>query len=60
MLQAEETAEAKALRLELPSGGGVGPRPVRLELVGKLGSGKVSYTITYTVILSPLKGENQT
>lgn len=60
MLQVEETAETKALRLELPSGGGVGQRPVWLELVGKLGSGKISYTVTYKVILSPLKGENQT
>lgn len=60
MLQAEVTAEAMALRLELASEGGVEQRPVGLELEGKLGRGKISDTITFEVILSPQKVGNQT
>lgn len=60
VLQAEVTAEAMALRLELASKGGVEQRPVGLELEGKLGRGKISDTITFEVILSPQKVGNQT
>lgn len=44
MVQAEETAKVKALRLELALKGAAGPRAVELKLEGKEESGKVSYT----------------
>lgn len=60
MLQAEVTAEAIALRLELASEGQAEQRSVGLDLEDKLGRGKVSDTITFEVILSPQKVGNQT
>lgn len=53
MFQAEETVDAKDLRLELASAGGAGQRPVWLELVGKLWGGKRNDTTAYEVVLSP-------
>lgn len=53
VLHAEETANAKALRLELAYMQGTGQRPVWLRLaVGKEGSGKVSSITTCAVIWS--------
>lgn len=60
VLQAEVTAEAIALRLELASEGQAEQRSVGLDLEDKLGRGKVSDTITFEVILSPQKVGNQT
>lgn len=53
MLQAEETAKAKALRLELAFMGAAGQRSGWFKVVGKKQSGKISDTATYAVILLP-------
>lgn len=68
VLQAEETAKGKALRLELVFMGAAGQRPMWLKLVGKEESGKIKLYNKLCVILSyppshthtHIRGENQT